>query len=134
MTNSEAGSPTTAGGAAAAAGAGGAGAAQCLDIFGTYKIQSAAGMCGTLNKNAPQTIDGDDVTCVAKFVSAPAKGQAAINGSATLDADGNFTKAKLTLGDAVHQPCTGTWNAQAQSLTVKCGAPGDLCTIMLDRQ
>lgn len=124
-----------AGGApSAAAGAGGAGAAACPDLFGAYSIKTAAGMCADINKAAPQSIDGNDVTCAAHFVSNPAKGKAGINGGATLDAKGGFTGAKLTLGTAARTGCTGAYNALAQTMTVKCGAAADLCTVVLTKQ
>ncbi len=129
------GGSTTPGAGGAAAGAGGASAAQCPAVFGTYKVQNGAGMCGTLNKAAPQSIEGDDVTCAAHFVSTAPKGkQAAVNGTAMLDANGNFIDAKLDLGDTPRQPCTGTWNDKAQTMTVKCGGAGDLCTVILSHQ
>lgn len=123
-------------GADAVAGAGGAGAANCPDIFGDYAIKSKAGMCDSLDKNAPQSIDGNDVTCVAHFVSVPAKltDPAAVNGATPVDAKGGFTKAKLTLDKTLSSPCEGVWTEASKTMTIKCGDPGSLCTIVMTKQ
>lgn len=128
------GAPTEPAGGMSSVGAGGASNAACPDLFGTYTIKTAAGMCGDLNKSAPQAIDGNDVTCAAHFVSAPAKGKAGINGGASLNAKGDFKGAKLILGSMTRTGCTGTYNALAQTMTVKCGAAADLCTAVLTKQ
>lgn len=139
------GAPTAMGGApnetmgGATTGAGGAdtgagGAAACPDVFGDYSIKSVVGMCGTLNKNAPQSIQGNDVDCAAHFVSTPAKGEAGINGGATLDAKGDFKNAKLNLGSMQRSPCTGTYAAAAGTMTVACGGVGDACTVVLTKK
>jgi hypothetical protein len=136
----EGGMSSTNGGApdsmAGAAGAGGAAAANCADIFGDYTIKSKAGMCDSLDKNAPQSIQGNDVTCVAHFVSVPAKltDPAAINGATPVDAKGGFTKAKLTLDKTLSSPCEGTWTEMSKTMTVKCGNPGSLCTVVMTKQ
>jgi hypothetical protein len=124
------GADTSAGGADTGAG----GAAACPDLFGDYNIKSAVGMCGTLNKNAPQSIEGNDVDCAAHFVSTPAKGEPGINGGATLDAKGDFKNAKLTLGGMQRSPCTGTYAAAAGTMTVECGGVGDACTVVLTKK
>ncbi len=123
---------TTEGGAGGAAG--GAGSSQCADVFGNYKILSLVGMCGTLNKGAPQSIQGTDVACFAHFVSTAVKGAAGINGGAMLEVNGGFSNAKLILDDAAREPCSGSWNALAETMTVKCGGAGDLCTVLLQRK
>lgn len=144
-TATEGGAPTAMGGApnetmgGATTGAGGAdtgagGAAACPDVFGDYSIKSVVGMCGTLNKNAPQSIQGNDVDCAAHFVSTPAKGEAGINGGATLDAKGDFKNAKLNLGSMQRSPCTGTYAAAAGTMTVACGGVGDACTVVLTKK
>ena len=141
--SSTAGTPADTGGASndaggAGNGLGGAaagGGAQCPDLFGTYDIKNREGTsCGDLDKNAPQTIAGNATTCAAHFVSAPAAGKPGINGEADLDQDGGFTGVTLTLGSDDHGPCEGTYNAQSQMMTVKCGDPGDLCTILLTQK
>jgi hypothetical protein len=130
-----AGAENVGGAESGAAGAGGSGTApSCPDLFGAFAIKSRVGACGDFDKNAPQTITGSDVTCAATFVSAPKTGKPAINGTTKLDAKGDFTKAKLTLGSVVHEPCTGAWNAQAAIMTVTCGSAADICTIMLQKQ
>jgi hypothetical protein len=111
------------------------GAAQCPDLFGTYDIKNREGTsCGDLDKNAAQTIAGNDTTCSAHFVSAPAAGKPGINGEVDLDQDGSFTGVTLTLGSDDHSPCEGIYNAQSKMVTVKCGDPGNLCTILLTRK
>jgi hypothetical protein len=147
--STEAGAPSTAGTPAEMGGAtnetGGAGsslggapaggAAQCPDLFGSYDIKNREGTsCGDLDKNAVQAIDGNDQTCSAHFVSAPASGKPGINGEADLDQDGIFTGVTLSLGSDEHSPCEGTYNAQSKMVTVKCGDPGALCTILLTRK
>jgi hypothetical protein len=134
MTGGAGMSATAAGGvdnSAAGAAAGGAGA--CPDLFGAYTIKTSAGMCGNFNKTAPQSIDGNDTTCAAHFVSAPAKGNPAINGATNVDALGGFKDVKLTLGTEQRNPCTGTYNALTQTMTVKCGGAGDLCTVVMTK-
>lgn len=125
-------------GADVGSGAGGAdgagGAAACPDLFGSYTVRTAAGMCGDLDKGAPQAIDGDDVTCFAHFVSAPTKGKPAVNGGADIDARGAFKDAKLTLGTAERSPCSGTYNPLTASMTIKCGGAGDLCTLVMTKK
>jgi hypothetical protein len=128
------GAPVEMTGGASSGGAGGATSAACPNLFGTYSIKTTAGMCGDLNKGAPQAIDGNDVTCAAHFVSNPAKGKAGINGAVSLNAQGNFKGAKLTLGSMNRNDCSGTYNALAQTMTVKCGAAADLCTAVLTKQ
>lgn len=141
--SSTAGTPAEMGGAANSAGGAGndlggaaaGGAAQCPDLFGTYDIKNREGTsCGDLDKNAVQAIQGNDTTCSAHFVSAPASGKPGINGVAALDQDGGFADVTLQLGSNDHSPCSGTYNLQSQIMTVKCGDPGDLCTILLTRK
>jgi hypothetical protein len=136
MSTTTGGAPESMAGAATAGGAGGAASANCPDIFGTYTIKTRAGMCGSLDKNAPQSIQGNDVTCFAHFVSIPLKvgDPAAINGGTLVDTKGDFTKAKLTLDKTVSTPCMGSWNEMNQTMTIKCGDPGSLCTITLMKQ
>jgi hypothetical protein len=136
--NEPAGGAENVGGAESAA-AGAAGSASgpapaCPNLFGAYDVKSRAGACGDFDKNAPQSITGNDVTCAATFVSAPKTGKPAINGPAKLDAKGDFTKATLTLGSEAHMPCSGNWNAKSRIMTVACGAGATLCTIELQHQ
>ena len=139
MSDAAGSGPDGAGAGAAGMGAGGEGnGALCPDIFGNYVIKDAKGTsCNALSKDAPQAIDGTDVSCFAHFVSDPADGPQGVNGSAVLDADGNFTGATLFLDGTPRTPCSGTWNAQMETMTVKCGGGGpggDLCTLLLERK
>ena len=120
-------------GALGGQGSGGDGAsvAACPNVFGTYTITSSDGTCGTLNENAAQSIQGTDVACFAHFVSTPPAGAQGVNGGAALDMNGNFTGAMLYLDNVKRNPCNGTWNAAKQTMTVECGGPGDLCTVVL---
>jgi hypothetical protein len=97
-------------------------------------VKSRAGACGDFDKNAPQEITGNDVTCAATFVSKPKTGKPAINGTTKIDAKGDFSKAKLTLGSVVHDPCSGNWNTKTGLMTVACGTAADLCTVVLQKQ
>jgi hypothetical protein len=119
-------------------GAGGDGdGALCPDLFGDYDIKDAKGICNALSKESPQSIEGTDVACFAHFVSDPADGPQGVNGGAELDADGNFIDATLFLDATPRSPCTGTWNPQSATMTVKCGGGGpggDLCTVVLERK
>ena len=146
-TNQNLGGAAGAGSDLAGAGPGGAGAPsgvagaagspagpQCPDVFGTYDIKSRDGTCGTLNNNAPQSIEGTDVACFAHFVSAPAVGAKGVNGGAALDATGNFKGATLYLDSTQRSPCSGMWNEGNARMTLKCGGPGDMCTVVLERQ
>jgi hypothetical protein len=106
----------------------------CPNVFGTYKIKDKAGTCNGLNKDAPQSIQGTTNLCAAHFVSEPPNGAEGVNGGASIDASGNFTGAMLFLDMTQRNPCSGTWNAQDETLTVKCGGELDLCTVLLELQ
>jgi hypothetical protein len=141
----DAGAPTTSIGGAGASpdpsaggadtGAGGdlglGGSAACPDLFGDYTIKTGDGMCGTLNKAAPQAIEGDTTTCTAHFVSAPAKGAKGINGTAEIGENGSFSGATLMV-DVDEQPCTGKYNAKSGLVSISCGEKGGLCNIVLE--
>lgn len=110
-----------------------AGDAGCPDVFGTYEIRNTAGTCGNLNENAPQAIRGTTQACFLHFTSVVDGGIGAINGGATLGADGTFSGATLIEGTATRSPCNGTWDAQQEEMTVVCGGAGDSCTVELRR-
>jgi hypothetical protein len=134
-----AGAPTDpmAGAPGAAGDTGAAGAPNgplCPNIFGSYEIVDTAGNCDGFGKNAPQLIQGTDVACFAHFISLPPVGNAAVNGGAPLDQDGNFSGVKLYFGMKERSPCMGSWNEAEERMTVKCGGPADACTVLLDRK
>ena len=135
-----AGAPTDpmAGAPGAAGDTGAAGAPNgplCPDIFGSYEVKDAQGNCDGFGKNAPQLIQGTDVACFAHFVSiVVGPGNAAVNGGAALDQDGNFSGIKLYFGKTERSPCMGTWNQAEERMTVKCGGAADACTVVLDRK
>jgi hypothetical protein len=133
-----AGAPTDPGGAGNAGEAGMAGAGPtdplCPDLFGSYKIKSKDGMCNGLGKDAPQSIEGTATACTAHFVSEPPNGAEGVNGAASIDADGNFTGAMLYLDMTQRGPCSGSWDAVDETMTVTCGGPGDVCTVVLELQ
>jgi hypothetical protein len=110
------------------------GDAGCPDVFGTYEINNADGSCGDLNEDAPQEIRGTAQACFLHFISVVDGGVGAVNGGATLGPDGTFSGAMLTLGTAVRSPCTGSWDANQQELTVVCGTGNDECSIELRRE
>jgi len=133
-----AGGPTDPGGAANAGEAGMAGAGPtdplCPDLFGSYKIKSKDGMCNGLGKDATQSIEGTTAACTAHFVSEPPNGAQGVNGAASIDADGNFTGAMLYLDMTQRSPCSGSWDAVDETMTVTCGGVGDMCTVVLELQ
>jgi hypothetical protein len=106
--------------------------AGCPQIFGTYAINNANGMCGDLVDNAPQEIRGS--ACALQFISVGADGGiGAINGSATLGADGTFSGATLIEGTVPRTPCRGSWSETEQEMTVICGTSADECLVELRR-
>ena len=107
--------------------------AGCPDVFGTYEIRNTSGTCGNLNENAPQAIRGTTQACFLHFTSVVDGGIGAINGGATLGADGTFSGATLIEGTATRSPCSGSWDAQQEEMTVVCGGSGDACTVELRR-
>jgi hypothetical protein len=109
------------------------GDAGCPDVFGTYDISSASGTCGDFNENAPQAIRGTTQVCALHFISVVDGGIGAINGGATLGANGTFSAATLIEGTASRSPCSGTWDSQQEEMTVVCGGAGDSCTVVLQR-
>jgi hypothetical protein len=141
-----AGAPTDPGGTAnaGAAGTDSAGATsmagsgstdpRCPDLFGSYKIKNKEGMCSGLNKDATQSIEGDTDACAAHFVSEPPTGPEGLNGAVSIDADGNFSGAMLYLDMTQRNPCSGSWNATDETMTVTCGGQGDMCTVLLELQ
>jgi hypothetical protein len=144
-----AGAPTDPSGGAGAANAGAAGTdsagaagmagsgstePRCPDLFGSYKIKNKEGMCSGLNKDAPQSIEGNTDACAAHFVSEPPTGPEGLNGATSIDADGNFSGAMLYLDMTQRNPCSGSWNAADETMTVTCGGQGDRCTVLLELQ
>jgi hypothetical protein len=111
-----------------------AGDAGCPNVFGTYQINNADGFgCGDLNENAPQEIRGTTQACVLHFISVLDGGVGAINGQATLGANGTFSGATLTEGTAVRIGCTGSWDAVQEEITVVCGSGMNQCSAELAR-
>jgi hypothetical protein len=96
--------------------------AGCPNVFGTYQINNADGMCGNLNENAPQEIRGTTQVCALHFISVVDGGVGAINGQATLGPDGTFSGETLFFGTAMRNPCIGTWDANQDELTVVCNS------------
>jgi hypothetical protein len=101
--------------------------ATCPDVYGLYAITDVSGKCGDLDKDAAQSIDGK--SCALHFVSV-----GAINGGADLDANGQFSGAKLYEGTVQRSPCTGVWDQNGQTMTVVCGGEGDRCKVILARK
>ena len=107
------------------------GDAGCPDVFGTYEINNANGSCGDLDEDAPQEIRGTTQACALHFISVVDGGPPAVNGGATLGPDGTFSGATLILGTMTRSPCSGTWDANQQELTVVCGSGGNECLVEL---
>jgi hypothetical protein len=107
--------------------------AGCPDVFGNYDVTSATGTCGNLNDTAPQSIQGTTQACFLHFNSVVPAGIGAVNGGATLSADGTFSGAMLILGTTTRNPCRGTWEPNAETMTIVCGGVGDACTVVLTR-
>ncbi len=126
------------GGTAGSGGSGGSGGSKssgpCPDVFGDYAITDVEGSCFGLNPDATQSITGNVPQCLAHFVSVPQDGGRGINGAGALDATGAFKGAVLSFNDTQRMNCTGTWDAVNERMTVKCGAPGELCTVVLERK
>jgi hypothetical protein len=102
-------------------------------VFGTYQINNADGSCDDLNENAPQQIRGTTLACALHFISVVDGGIGAINGGATLGADGTFSGATLIEGTAMRTGCRGSWDAMQEEMTVVCGSGVDQCTVELVR-
>jgi hypothetical protein len=108
--------------------------AGCPNVFGSYDVTSATGTCGNLNANAPQTIQGTSQACFLHFNSVVQGGTGAVNGGASLSSDGTFDAASLIFGTMTRSPCTGTWDASNDTMTIVCGGALDACTVVLTRR
>lgn len=115
------------------AGDAGGDAPSCPDMHGAYSIVLTGVGCGDLSSTAPQCIQ--QVGCSISFISNPASAPRALNGSTTIGADGSFTNAVVTEGTSSRSGCTGTWDANSQTLTVDCGGTGSSqsCSAALTR-
>jgi hypothetical protein len=94
------------------------------------------GDCGNLNAKAPQSLQGTTLTCALHFVSVVPDGVGAVNGGATLRADGTFSDATLILGTVTRNQCKGAWEQSTQTMTIACsgsGGSGGDCTVVLTR-
>jgi hypothetical protein len=60
-------------------------------------------------------------------------GIGAINGEATLGADGTFSGTPLTEGTVLRSSCTGSWNANQMEMTVICGNGANECLVEMVR-
>ena len=105
----------------------------CPDVNGSYKIIDMVGTCGNLNDDAPQSIASTVTSCIAHFVSEAPAGVAGINGAVELDAQGNFTGAKLYEGPVQRSRCSGYWDAEEETMTIVCGGEGDACKVVIAR-
>ncbi|MGH7280103.1 MAG: hypothetical protein ACRELY_01145, partial [Polyangiaceae bacterium] len=58
-----------------------------------------------------------------------------VNGTASLQMDGAFSGALLTLGTIGRTGCTGTWDDSAKTMTIDCGGTGTAqsCEVTLTR-
>lgn len=115
---------------------GAAEAGSCPDVFGSFTVASVGQGCGDLNTSAPQCIKGTTSVCALHFYSVlPDGGTAAVNGGATLGADGTFSGAAIILGTVQRTGCVGAWNASTSTMSVTCGGTGtsQSCTANLTR-
>jgi hypothetical protein len=62
-------------------------------------------------------------------------GKSGINGSTSVQSNGDFDGAALTEGILDRTGCTGTWDAATSSMTVDCGGTAALqaCVLALKR-
>ena len=103
----------------------------CLDtttMQGMYNTALGDTGCDDFIDFADQMIDPTvgGGACDITFTSIEAKGTLAINGDATVDADGNFGDTTLQ-NNGADVTCSGAWNATDLTMTLTCGA----CTITL---
>jgi len=109
----------------------------CPDIFGSYTITNVDGgqNCSGIGKNANQSIAGTDVACFAHFVSLAANPgvPTGVNGGVALDENGDFKGATLYLNGKQRTQCSGVWEANNERMTIKCGALGSQCTVLMER-
>jgi hypothetical protein len=111
------------------AGASVGGAANCPDVFADYDIVETDGMCGDLDDQVTQSLEGTTANCFLHFVS-----EGALNSGADLDENGDFEGATLYVGSAQRSPCSGDYEPSDGSLVVTCGGAGDACTVTLEPQ
>jgi hypothetical protein len=107
----------------------------CPNLVGSYTVSTVGDGCGTLNASAPQCVQGLS-PCSIHFVSSPATGVGAVNGGATLTADGSFTNANLIFGTGQRSGCTGSWDAANNKLIANCGGfnpSTQSCTVTMIR-
>lgn len=95
----------------------------CLDVTdlqGEYDTD-LDGTCDSLIDFAEQMIDPTvgGGPCDITFSSIMAKGSLGVNGTVTVDEDGNFEDTELEL-DSMPQTCSGAWDAGAGTMTLTC--------------
>ncbi len=108
----------------------------CPDERGAYKVTDVGAGCGAIDLTAPECITEDGVACEAVFVST--KGVAdgrAVDGTVSLEPNGDFTGGKLTVGGVMRSGCMGTWTQSTEEMTVSCGGSmtSQSCTLFLTR-
>jgi hypothetical protein len=105
----------------------------CPTVAGSYTIVASGLGCTGVNASAPECIvqSGCDITFNSKGTAGNA-----INGTATLAADGSFTDATLTEGTSMRSGCVGTWSASLARVVVDCGGTGTAqsCRLTLTRK
>ncbi len=94
----------------------------CPNVAGSYSITlTQSGGCGNLGITASQCIRNNGGCNYELRSNAASGGNAAIDGSFTLSANGTFDNAALQEGNANRTGCTGSWNATTSTMTIDCG-------------
>jgi hypothetical protein len=129
-------SSTDSGGDAAVDSGGETGAGNpCPDVTGSYTVsivKSGSQGCADLSASAPQCIT--QTTCDLAFASVVTTGGPAVNGAASLQNDGSFMGAALSVGTEPRTGCTGSWDSGSSTMTVICGGAAEGCTLSLVRK
>lgn len=102
----------------------------CLDVteLQAEYDTSLDGTCENIIDFATQMIDPTvgGGPCDITFSSIMAKGSLGVNGTVTVDEDGNFEDTEIMV-NSMPQTCSGTWDAGAATMTITCPD----CTISL---
>jgi hypothetical protein len=106
-------------------------------VAGAYTMSATGQGCMSLDPSAKECIKETGSLCVILLTSGlPGAMNNGIDGTATLDSNGDFTNATLKEGSATRTGCTGTWMpGNPSKMVVDCGGMGtsQSCVVTLTR-
>jgi hypothetical protein len=124
------------GGATSSSASGTGGATGCPNIVGAYSVTEDGAGCTGLDIAASECIKPGNATCEVQLVSRATTGNRGVDGTVTLDVNGDFTNGAVSFGTTARTGCTGTWQpGSPPRLVVDCGGTGTAqsCTATLIR-